>query len=241
MVSSQDNRTACIVLVHENSHRACTLQVQPKQLDSAAQEMLLPCAQLDSILAGCRPCGLMYVSPAASASAFMHAQVCVDQYVQFVWFPIKLAGYTCMILVRFDVILGNRVTKARTDVLCMLVALSVSIGLAVPLAKVYHLDYVPPLAVATAGIVYLAMHFLGRLTQREQQPQASKRYCACGPHPCMLACCIMCSLSHPCRQNTVCHALPQQVELAKLIACIRSLCSNCADWQDLARRLLIKV
>lgn len=104
-------------------------------------------------------------------------------YVQFIWFPMKLAGCTCMIIVRFDVILGSRVTKARTDVLCMLVALSVSIGLAVPLAKVYRLDYVPPIAVATAGIVYLAMHFLGRLTEREQQPQASKGYCVCAPTP----------------------------------------------------------
>ena len=49
MVSSQDNTTACIVLVHEDSHRACTLQMQPRQLDSAAQEMLLPYAQLEAL------------------------------------------------------------------------------------------------------------------------------------------------------------------------------------------------
>jgi hypothetical protein len=145
--------------------------------------MLSPCAWLDNIVAGCQSCGLMFVSLPVSASAFVHVQVCVDQYVQFIWFPMKLAGYTCMIIVRFDVILGSRVTKARTDVLCIVVALSVSIGLAVPLAKVYHLDYVPPIAVATAGVVYLALHFLGRLTQREQQPQASKGYSACGPTP----------------------------------------------------------
>ena len=166
----------------------CMSIVTEHQLDSFAQAMLLPCAWLDNIVAGCQSCGLLFVSLPASATALVHVQVCVDQYVQFIWFPMKLAGYTCMIIVRFDVILGSRVTKARTDVLCMLVALSASIGLALPLAKVYHLDYVPPIAVATAGTVYLAMHFLGRLTQREQQPQASSGYCACAPtvHACML-------------------------------------------------------
>ncbi|KAL0020213.1 hypothetical protein WJX77_003130 [Trebouxia sp. C0004] len=29
-----------------------------------------------------------------------YIQVCVEQYVQFIWFPMKLAGYTCMIIVR---------------------------------------------------------------------------------------------------------------------------------------------
>ena len=79
-----------------------------------------------------------------------------------------------MIIVRFDVILGKGVTKARTDALCMLAALSASIGLAVPLAKIYSLNYVPPIAVATAGVVYMAAHFLDRLTQREQKQPAPK-------------------------------------------------------------------
>lgn len=107
-------------------------------------------------------------------------QVCTEQYVQFIWFPIKLAGYTCMIIVRFDIILGSGVTRARTDVVRMLVALSAAIGLAVPLAKVYDLDYVPPIAVATAGTLYLTLHLVGRLTQHEQQAQAPQGYgCVC--------------------------------------------------------------
>lgn len=81
-----------------------------------------------------------------------------------------------MIIVRFDVILGKQATQTRSDVLHMLLGVAVSIGLAVPLANVYSLEYVPPIAVATAGVVYLAAHFAGRLVQKEDTLANLKRY-----------------------------------------------------------------
>ena len=109
-------------------------------------------------------------------------QVCIDQRVQFIWFPIQLAGFTCMIIVRFDVILGKGSKHTRADVLHMMLAVAASIGLAIPLARVYSLGYVPAIAVAIAGVVYLASHFAGRMFQRKDSTASLNRYAA--PHSC---------------------------------------------------------
>lgn len=94
---------------------------------------------------------------------------------QLAWFYLKLAGYSMMVLVRFDDIMGDQEPSARVDVLHMALALSASVCVGVPLAKLRNYDAVPPIAVLVAGGTHLVLHFLRKWLRQFKQARKDRR------------------------------------------------------------------
>lgn len=93
-------------------------------------------------------------------------QVLRREYAQFVWYAIKLLGYTCIILVRFDSILGEAPPSNRRDAVHLFLALVATIVMATAVAQETSFGYVPPLAVFTGGSTYLLLHLLSKKLAR---------------------------------------------------------------------------
>ena len=96
------------------------------------------------------------------ASAVVQTLVLLQVYqlekTQLSWFYIKLAGYTLMVLVRFDDIMGDAEPSSRIDSLDQFISLSAAVAVTVPLAQFLDFEAAPPVAVAIAGFTYFALH-----------------------------------------------------------------------------------
>lgn len=102
-------------------------------------------------------------------------QVYKTEAAQMSWFYLKLAGYTMMVFVRFDDIMGDSEPVARIDALHMFLALAAAIACTVPLAKLKSFDAAPPTAVIVAGGVYLALHLVRKWTRQIKQARKDKQ------------------------------------------------------------------
>jgi len=102
-------------------------------------------------------------------------QVYKTEAAQMSWFYLKLAGYTMMVFVRFDDIMGDTEPVARIDALHMFLALAAAIGVTVPLAKLKSFDAAPPTAVIVAGGVYLALHLVRKWMRQIKQARKDKQ------------------------------------------------------------------
>ncbi|KAL3151781.1 hypothetical protein ABBQ38_012755 [Trebouxia sp. C0009 RCD-2024] len=94
---------------------------------------------------------------------------------QLTWFYIKLAGYTLMVLVRFDGIMGDAEPSSRIDSLDQFLSLATAVAVTVPLAQFLKFKAAPPVAVAIAGSTYLALHMLRKWTRQYKQARKDKR------------------------------------------------------------------
>ena len=94
---------------------------------------------------------------------------------QLTWFYLKLAGYTCMVLVRFDDIMGDSEPSARIDSIHMFVSLIVAVGCAVALARLQNYNAVPAFAVLVAGVVYLALHLIRKWMRQYKKARKDKQ------------------------------------------------------------------
>ena len=102
-------------------------------------------------------------------------QVYKTEAAQMSWFYLKLAGYTMMVFVRFDDIMGDTEPVARIDALHMFLALAAAIACTVPLAKLKSFDAAPPTAVIVAGGVYLALHLVRKWMRQIKQARKDKQ------------------------------------------------------------------
>ena len=102
-------------------------------------------------------------------------QVFQAQKDQLSWFYIKLAGYTLMVLVRFDDIMGDAEPSSRLDSLDQALALAGAVGITVPLAQLKGFEAAPPVAVLIAGAIYFASHMARKWTRQYKQARKNKR------------------------------------------------------------------
>ena len=102
-------------------------------------------------------------------------QVFSDNKSQLYWFYLKLAGYTMMVLVRFDDIMGDTEPSSRVDALHMFLALATAVAACVPLAHYQSFDAAPPTAVIIAGGVYLALHLIRKWMRQLKQARKQKQ------------------------------------------------------------------
>lgn len=108
-------------------------------------------------------------------STLVPLQVYHLEKAQLSWFYIKLAGYTLMVLVRFDDIMGDCEPSSRIDSLDQFLSLSTAVAVAVPLAQFLEFKAAPPVAVAIAGFTYLALHMLRKWTRQYKKARKDKR------------------------------------------------------------------
>ena len=110
-------------------------------------------------------------------------QVFGENRTQLYWFYLKLAGYTMMVLKRFDDIMGDTEPSSKTDTLHMFLALCAAVGACVPLARLGSFNAAPPAAVIIAGAVYLGLHLVCKWTRQFKTARKEKRcvYYLCTP------------------------------------------------------------
>ncbi|KAL0026270.1 hypothetical protein WJX77_007445 [Trebouxia sp. C0004] len=118
---------------------------------------------------------LLMATPTWVDPTFGLGKVYQTESAQMSWFYLKLAGYTMMVFVRFDDIMGDTEPVARIDALHMFLALAVAIGCTVPLAKLKSFDAAPPTAVIVAGGVYLALHLVRKWMRQIKQARKDKQ------------------------------------------------------------------
>jgi len=105
----------------------------------------------------------------------MWVQVFSENKAELYWFFIKVAGYTMMVLVRFDDIMGDSEPSSRIDALHMFIALCAAVGVCVPLTKINNFNAAPPVAVLIAGAVYLALHLIRKWTRQFKKARKDKQ------------------------------------------------------------------